>query len=392
MQRKTLIIVFGMLLIISLAGIATANNITNLAGIDMPVNVISGNTFQANFSFDYFDILENEDGSPLIIRLNVTSEKQGEYPVLKGDFEIKGMIEKCSYTLLGTCILPERISFNCSERAPLWINHSIGHEFIESIPDGIFYCYNEEADLNLNEHNDVLLNVRSHIALRPGEYNLTARLFYLSDTYPPVVTITNKNEFDDRYYRELDNIEVQAKIYDNVGLSEKWGRIFTPWQNITVPFSHKSAGIDYFTKTLPSTIQEGNYDLVIYAEDQEGNRGSDNTTLKIDRTGPTIIANKPTGDVYVNTIPIELNVSDWKSGVDTGKVYYRLREMNGSTLCPGSGIGTWDCYNSGWVQIPLNETGFYDGKINATESGLESGEYWFEAKAEDLLGNGGILE
>ena len=176
-------------------------------------------------------------------------------------------------------------------------------------------------------------------------------------------------------------------------ISNTWGTIFTPAQNITVPFSHKNNSGYYFTKTLPSTIQENGYELRIYARDNAGNTGNDSTTLRIDRTGPVIEAIKPTGGIYEEIIPVELVVTDEKAGVNPEGVYYRLREMNGTSICPEAGIGTWDCYNSGWVNIELDEIiGTYKTEINTAQVGIESGEYWFEARAEDLLGNIGTLE
>ena len=320
----------------------------------------------------------------------MTSEDQMNYPVWKNDFEMNGRVEKCFYTILGICILPSTVYFNCSEDAPLTIEHAIGSEIIDNIPNGTFYCYNEEADLKLDEHDDVFLNITSHWALWPGQYNLTARMYYLNDTYSPIVVITNKDAFD-RYYRELDNIEVYVEIND-INLEDYWGTIFTLTQNITVPFSHKIGGIYYFTKILPIDIPEGDFELGIFAEDSSGLVGSDNVTLKIDRTSPTIILIEPSGGVYDDVIPIELNVTDKKSGVDNSSVFYRISEIVNGTFCPDTGIifGNFSCYNSGWLPTTYNETSeHYHDEFNSTP--LNSGDYWFEAKAKDILGNEGFL-
>ncbi|GAI27059.1 unnamed protein product, partial [marine sediment metagenome] len=226
-------------------------------------------------------------------------------------------------------------------------------------------------------------------------YKITAQVFYANDTIAPVVNIINKADFEGerKYYRESDSVEVQATISDNMEISNKWGTILLQNENITVPFSHKTDDTYYLSKILPIDIPKGDYELKIFAEDSVGLVGSDNTTLRIDLTGPVIEAIQPNGSVYAEIIPIELSVTDVKAGVNTESVYYRLREMNGTSICPEAGMGTWDCYNSRWVNIELNEiTGTYKTEINTTEAGLESGEYWFEAKAEDILGNKGILE
>jgi hypothetical protein len=185
MKHKTLTIILGMIFLI---GIATASTLTNIQGIDVPLNVIAGDTFQVNFSFDYLDDFGNKDNSPLIIRLNFTSNDSVNYPVWKGDFGVNGYIEK-SY-LLGLYI--KTIQFNCSEEENQTITHSTGVENVYA-PDGIFYCYNEEGDLKLDRKYNVFLNIKSHHALWPGQYNILVELMEMeSDTItllsPPAAT------------------------------------------------------------------------------------------------------------------------------------------------------------------------------------------------------------
>ncbi len=386
MKHKTIItIIFGMILLIGI--VAAGPLLSNVdETINIPINVIAGNTFQGDFSFDYLAVPDNEDNLPLIIQLDVISDDT-DYPVGKDEFEISGYVDKCTWTILGLCILPKTVDFDCSEDAPLTIDHAIGSEIIDPIPDGTFYCYNEEANLRLNENDKVFLDITSHPALYPGTYELIATLYYLTDTYSPIINIINKNTFETNYYRELDNIEVEVEI-DDINLESYWATIFSD-ENIDVPFSHEVDGTYYFTRNLPIDIQEGDYELRVYSKDTEGYVGEDSTTLQIDLTGPVIEAIQPDGSIYTTTIPIELSVTDAKAGVNEQSVYYRLREMDGSAICPEEGIGTWDCYNSGWVKINLDgET--YKTEIDTSELG--SGEYWLEAKAEDILGNEGILE
>ena len=177
MKSKTLTIILGMVFLI---GIVTASTLTNVQGIDVPLNVIAGDTFQANFSFDYLDDFGNKDNSPLIIRLNFTSNDSVNYPVWKGDFEVNGYAEK-SY-LLGLYI--ETIQFNCSEEENQTITHLTGVENVHA-PDGIFYCYNEEGDLKLDRKYDVFLNIKSHHALWPGQYSVSVELMEIE---PDIIT------------------------------------------------------------------------------------------------------------------------------------------------------------------------------------------------------------
>lgn len=399
MKTKTLTIILGMIFLmgILITGISADEEyigvISNTTGIDIS-NFIAGTTTTANFSFDYEDSYEADKHYPLIFKINISYSGEDcqldDCSVWKNDFSINGFVTR--YYLFG--LYSKDIKLNCSENSLLTINHQMGSNTLD-VPDGIFYCYNitEGTIETLKKHNKVFLDISSNPALYPATYKLTAQMFYANDTIAPVVNIINKNIFENNYFRESDSIEVQATISDNMEISNKWGTIFLTNENITVPFSHKTDDTYYFSQMTPSDIQEDDYDLMIFAQDSYGNIGSDNTTLRIDRTGPIITAIQPTGEIYSEIIPVELNISDAKAGVDNQSVYYRLREMNGTSICPESGIGTWDCYNSDWLNIPLNiTTGTYKTEINTTEIGLESGEYWFEAKAEDILGNIGILE
>jgi len=387
MKQKTLTLIIASIFLIGILGMVGADReITDVSDEIAISNFIAGDTAQASFNYDYIaGVADNVDNSPFILRFNVSSQNQ-DYPVWKNDFSINGKIKR--YRLFGLFL--KEIPFSCSEDSPLTINHPVGKITLDVL-NGTFYCYNPEGDLELDRHDEIYLDITSNPALWPGQYDLTAEMFYLPDIYPPFVNIINKDDFG-KYYRELSNIEVQAEIND-MNLKSYWGTIFLDNQTISLEFSHETGGIYYFTKILPIDIAEKDYSLKVFAEDVDGNIGEDNTILMIDRTGPVITAIQPTGDIYEEIIPIELEVTDVKAGVNTESVYYRLREMNGTSICPESGIGTWDCYNSGWINIQLNiTTGTYQTKINTTEIGLESGEYWFEAKAKDLLENEGILE
>ena len=394
MKPKTLTtIILVMIFLIGIIGIAAtgfvsaeeyAGVLNNISEISIN-NFIAGDTASATFSFNYQDYYGNKE-YPHILRINISSEDQTNYPVGKGDFELSGFVRK--YTFFG--LFHTDVNLECSEKSPLIIDHPLGLNTL-NVPNGTFYCYNttSEAIDQLDKYDQVFLNIKSHPALWPGEYTITAELFYIEDTKAPFVNILNKNAFETKYYRELSNIEVQATIRD-INLENFWGTVFTPTQNITVPFSHKDDDIYYFTKILPIDIQEGNYELKIFAKDANENIGNDSTTLKIDRTGPNITAISPNGSIYEEIIPVELNVTDAKAGVNNQSVYYRLREMNGTSICPETGgpINGTGCITTPWISLTLNSTsGLFEVYVNTTEYNLTSGSYWLEARAEDILGN-----
>ena len=389
-------------MIVITAGLVSAEEeyigvISNTTGIDIS-NFIAGSTTTANFSFDYEDIYDADKHYPLIFKINISYLEDAEEcqlddcSVWKNDFEIDGLLRR--YYLFGA--LHKDIKLKCSEESPLTINHQMGSNTLD-VPEGIFYCYNttEGTIETLKKRNKIFLNIFSNPALYPATYKITAQMFYANDTYSPIVNITNKNDFN-VYYREGNNIEVQATINENMGLSNKWGTIFTPTQNITVPFSHKTEGIYYFTKMLPNDIQEGNYILKITAEDTSGNIGNDSTTLKIDMTAPVITLVSPEDKSVVSEIiPLKINVTDEKSGTNQSSVYYRLREIISKQICPEIGVplGNYSCARTDWINLPYNPTtGFYEKEVNTTELNLNSGEYWLDVKAKDILGNEGFLE
>jgi len=395
MKQKTLTIIFGMIFLISVfsSGILSAEYagvLTDTSEISID-DFISGNTASANFSFSYEDYYGTSE-YPHILRINISSS-DSQYLVWKGDFELSGYVRK--YTFFN--VFHTDIELNCSESPSLTIEHPLGTNTL-AVPNGTFYCYNTTSEKinELDKNDKVFLNLKSHIALYPGEYTLTAEVFYLNDTKAPIVSIINKNVFETNYYRDFSDIEVVAEITDGSAIADKWGTIFTSSQNITIPFSHLESGLYYFTKTLPD-IQEDDFPLYIFASDSEGNKGNDSTILRIDKTGPNIELIQPNVSVILSELNpilnIEMYVTDAKSGVNTNSVEYLLREMDGTSICPEDGVGTWDCYSSGWTKLELDEgTGTYKTEVNITEEGLTSAEYWLQVRAEDLLGNQGVLE
>lgn len=371
--------------------VAAANSLDNLEGITIPVSpVIAGNTFTANFSFDYYDNLENEDNVPLIIKLNLTSANQIDYPVGRGDFEISGLIEKSLIFGLWTKTVP----FSCSEEETQTIINPIDTTTINDIPAGTFYCYDAEGDLKLNEHDEILLDITSHPALYPSQYTLTAEIFYLNDTTTPIVLILNEDYFN-QYFRDGSYVDFEASIIDGRGIQNYNAYVETPSQNFS--FSKESVGgnVYHFYQTLPGIIQEGYWTLNVTATDTSGNYASDSTILKIDTTGPSINLVSPENiSIVSEIIPLKVNASDEKAGTDQDEVYYRLREIVNGQICPEIGIplGNYSCTRTDWMNLPYNSTGLYEEDVNTTSLNLTSGEYWLDVKAQDILGNENYLE
>lgn len=392
-KRLILIIVSIFVIGIMAAGFTSADRIIDNATEIYIEAFVAGSTITANFSYDYLDRPGNIESSPLIFRINITSNDEINFPVWEEDFKINGSITRCEWNILGLCFFEKTINFNCSEESPLTISHPLGKEDVYP-QDGTFYCFNEEGDLNLNRKDEVFLNIKSHPALWPGQYTISAELYYLTDTYPPIVNILNKSYFD-QYFSDGSHVSFEVEIID-VNLEDWNAKIITPDRNISFAKEKVSGNIYRFFQTLPTTnpIPKGYYEILVTAEDIYGNIGSDNTTLRIDRTPPEIELLQPTeGEIYSEILPIEANVTDEKAGVDENEVYYRLREIIDGTICPEIGVpvGNYSCTRTDWLNLPYNGITF-EKDVNTTELNLTSGEYWLDIRAEDILGNIGFLE
>jgi len=388
MNKKILTIILGMILLTG--GVLAARTIYPITDIQMPPNVVSGSEFQANFVFAYPADGENEDNSPLIIQLNITAE-DSNYSVGKGEFNISGHIEKYFFNSILGWFLDREVSFNCTDSAPYTIEHSIDTHTIEDIPDGIFYCYSKDADLELNELDDVYLNITSNIAIWPGTYNMSASFFYLNDTTAPIITITDKSYFD-QYFRDGSYVDFNVIIIETNGLADYRARITNHTPQISFSKEWISGNIYHFYQTLPNknVLVEGDYILNATAEDLANNEGSDSVIIKIDLTGPNITLVEPTGLVS-EEFTIKFNVTDEKAGVNNESVYCRLREIVNGQICPETGgylgDGETPCTTTEWIKLTNSTNSLFETDVNATELGLSSNEYWLDAIAEDILGN-----
>ncbi|MFH1522137.1 MAG: hypothetical protein ABIF18_04225, partial [archaeon] len=355
----------------------------------VPLNIVAGNTFEANFSFKYLNDFSNPTNSPLIIQLNFSSDNEN-YPVWRGDFEVSGRVEK--YALWGY-IHTGTIYFECNSSESQTIEHPLDSQTVQA-DNGTFYCYNEDADLQLEEYDKVYLDITSHQAIYPGAYDLTASMFYLTDEKAPIVNIVNKEAFD-LYYGENDKVSVIVDATDGSEIIQIYGEAQLGSENILFTNPVSNEGLYYFQEDTPEDIAERDYSLYIFAEDENNNIGNDSVTLKIDTTAPEIIVIKPgENESYHKELPIELSVSDWKSGVDSSSVKFRIREINNGTICPETGGGfNYGCLNTEWLNATLKSgdsaSGIYEATLNISEMNEGLFQFWLEVEAEDILGNKG---
>ena len=383
-MNKTLITILTLTLM--LTTVSATRVISDLdSGITIASpTVYAGSPIDAMFSFNYLQAQGiNLDNSPLVIQLNITSSNTS-FPVNKDEFVVSGHIEK--YSFFGLIPLKD-VQFTCSEEEEQIIDSSLGGDHSTAL-NGTFYCYNPEGDLNLNEHDQVYLSITSHPAIWPGQYDLTAQLFYLEDETNPFVNILNKADFD-LFYRENDKVSIEVNVTDASSISQVYAIADLSTDTINFDSYHTTGTVYSFQENTPSDIAEDNYTLTVYAKDEYGNEGTDTVTLRIDTTAPTITMLKPDGSIYSDMLPIEMEITDTKSGVDSSSVTYRLS----GDECKIEGEGSIDCYDAGWQPLPYDETrGTYYAEVDITGTDIDSGDYWIMVHASDILGNQGVLE
>jgi len=181
MNKKTLTLIIASIFLIGIviAGVGADREISNTDGIYID-DFIAGTEVQANFSYYYIrDMPDNPDNSSLILKISINSSDE-DYPVWKNDFSISGYIERWNFIPW----LVREIPFNCFEDITEVV-HPLGDTTIEP-QNGTFYCFDPEGEMDFADFNTrdiVFLNILSHPALYPGQYNLSAEFYYPQEEY-----------------------------------------------------------------------------------------------------------------------------------------------------------------------------------------------------------------
>lgn len=196
-------------LILTIVFIAVAvsaqGNVTNVI-LNQPLpDFVAGDEVQTTFSFNYpgvSGIYPNQvDDAPLIIFVNITSN-DGDYPVWKGDFEVSGNL-----SVESNFFADREYDFECYEN-DFTLASPFSHVEITDINAGEFYCTNNDLlMLLLKSENEVTLNVKSHPALYPGDYNFSIGLFYPEAALPELDFVVNS---------PYDGIFNERKVYFNI--------------------------------------------------------------------------------------------------------------------------------------------------------------------------------
>ncbi len=157
MKKETITILIGLVLLPSLAKAQPTLPLINLKiEPQFPITFTAGSTQNINISFDIPHSLNNTYALKIII--NNTKETP---PVWEEDFNISGKLE-ITYKTNGETV---NFALDCQE-----------------VDAGIFICFNKSLANYIPpgippSTNKIILNVSSHPALAPGEYNFTFDVF-----------------------------------------------------------------------------------------------------------------------------------------------------------------------------------------------------------------------
>lgn len=212
MSNKFLIFVLGIFLV----GSVFAGSLVNVTPEHFEIpNLYAGESFETSFSFEYPEDLENYNNAPLIVKVDIASNSVG-YPVWKDDFEMKMVMKQ--YYLPGNFFY-RTIPLTCTEESPLEFNslEGIDLRYIEDIPNGTFYCYNENLYiLNLNSRNDVTLEVQTNIALYPDLYNFTIEFYKIDEHSIPIVEGWNLISFPTKINENVEEFFGKSEKLESI--------------------------------------------------------------------------------------------------------------------------------------------------------------------------------
>lgn len=169
---KILTILITTLILISLASFTNASGeITNLS-YEQNLNLVAGSTQEYEIQFTYPEknatIPNQRENSSLVLIVELNSQNP-EYPVWKEDFQISGKLETRG-------IFSQEYNLTCYDEL-FTLNYPFGPVKIQNIPNGTFYCSQEELKLKTNSQNSLDLQIKPHQNLYPGNYTIKIGLY-----------------------------------------------------------------------------------------------------------------------------------------------------------------------------------------------------------------------
>ncbi|MBU1020714.1 MAG: hypothetical protein KJ847_05815 [Firmicutes bacterium] len=345
MKTKTLTIIVGILLVLPLV---SAGNITNFQVAQGFSDFTAGEIATIVFSFDYPDVsqtyLRQIQNAPLVMKVDISSD-DSDYPVWKGDFELSGSME------VDNRIFPDRhYEFECTED-DFVVDYPDEPFEINNIPDGTFYCTNEEfLAMDLKSENQVVLNIKSDPALWPGEYNFFVELFYPERTEKILDMIINS---------PFEEIYPERGIVFNVTMTRDAKLEYINWNDNVPRWRTLCRSCDEYgeSRIKKKSFKDGEYNLTIKATDDVGQVREENILFSVDSKKPRISKTLPKRNSFTNGSDFYIKYTE----DNLKEILININSEKIPTACHESGKNK-ECY----VDLDLSS---YDGQFI---------EYWFE--------------
>lgn len=318
----------------------------------------AGETVTTSFSFDYPDLSETHqhqvENSLLIIVINISSNNS-DFPVWKNDFELNG-----SMVVKKGVFIEKEYELECHVDDFI-IDYPFGHAKIEDIPEGSFFCTNEELlAMSLGSDNGVTLHIKSNPALWPGKYNFSIGLFYPEENMQFDLTVRSPEEeiYGTRSIPfEIMTVKNVASI-DYKDWSDKRPR----WRRLC-----RNCNEYGIFRNRARSFKEGNHDITIRAVDYFGNIKEKDISFFIDSRKPRIYRATPRRNTFAD-----------------GNFEVQFREDHPAELILYYGDDEHelnieeDCYEE-------RRKYYCTADVDVDEYDGQEIEYWFEIK--DIAGN-----
>jgi len=351
MTLKTLMLVFGILLILPLT---SAGNITNFQVAQNFSDFTAGEVVNVIFNFDYPDssapYFSQTENAPLVLIANISSD-DSNYPVWKGDFELSG-----SMKVDNKIFTDKYYEFECTEN-DFVVDYPDEPFEIKNIPNGTFYCTNKEfLAMDLKSENEIILNIKSDPALWPGKYNFAVELFYPEKT-EKILTMTINSPFEKIYS--------ERGIVFNITLTKEAKLEYKNWNDNTLKWKTLCSNCNEYgeSRIKRKSFSEGEYNITIRATDDVGQVKEENILFSVDSKKPKISKTLPKRNSFTN-------------GSDFYIKYTEDNVKNVSITIQGSEIQVYPVDISKCVESKKYTECFVD--LNLSDYDGQSIEYWFE--------------
>ena len=235
-------------------------------------------------------------------------------------------------------------------------NDNLGVDHYEvSLDGGSWIDVGTDTSYTFTGLSDGDHNVTVMVVDKAGNANFDVVIFTV-DTSDPTVTITSPSSGS---WTNIKNVTITWSANDSgSGIDHYEVRCY----NSTWDSGWINVGLN--TSYTFTNLGDDQYTVQVVAYDKAGNTGSDQITVGVDTTPPTVSITSPSDGAYINDsyVTVQWTGGDTLSGID----HYEVRMKN----------NTWD---SGWIDKGTS--------TSHTFTNLGEGQYTIYVKAVDTAGN-----